>query len=119
MFGRDKNKSPTNIAELIGHRWLLEVLRAVATGPKRHRDLLAIDGLGLPVYAKTLLATLNHLRQRGLITCETLRETPPIREYRATPLGLELLPILELLAKFIDDHPELRSDDQGRRGTQR
>lgn len=116
MFGRDRSRSPTDIAELIGHRWLLEVLRTVATGPKRHRDLLAIDGLGSPVYAKTLLATLRHLRQRGLITCETLRDTPPIREYRATDLGMELLPILERLAQFIEDHPELRPADQGRHG---
>jgi DNA-binding HxlR family transcriptional regulator len=110
VFGRHPtSSSPDDIVELIGHRWLLDVLRSVAAGPRRHRDLLTIDGLGSPVYPKTLVATLRHMRSRGLITSETLREAPPIREYRATPLGMELLPILERLAKFIDDHPEVRT----------
>ena len=92
-------------ANLISHRWLQEILRAVATGPQRHRDLLgALGSGGEPVYAKTLNATLAVLRNHGLIVSHVLRERPRAVLYVSTPLGLELLEILERLRHFFTVH---------------
>jgi DNA-binding HxlR family transcriptional regulator len=98
-------QQPHAALELVGHRWLLEILRAVANGPQRHRDLLGkLGGTGDPVYPKTLGATLTHLASHGLIACDVVRRTPRVVVYRSTPLGMELLELLEALERFVDEH---------------
>jgi len=98
-------REPRAAIKLVDHRWLLEILRAVATAPQRHRDLLAALGSsGEPVYPKTLGATLNHLCRHGLVTCEIVRDKPRIAIYHSTPLGVELLNLLEALERFVDKH---------------
>ena len=63
------------------------------------------------------METLDHLRERGLVVCDTVRESPPIRQHRATPLGMQFLEILEGLVKFMEDNPELRPRYQRRKGS--
>lgn len=93
------------VDELLGHRWMLEILRAVATGPQRHRDLLGgLGGAGDPVYPKTLGATLTHLCRHGLITCEVVSRKPRVINYMSTPLGMQFLELLEALERFADEH---------------
>jgi DNA-binding HxlR family transcriptional regulator len=96
---------PRAAIELVDHRWFLEILRAVATGPQRHRDLLgALGSGGDPVYPKTLSATLMHLTNHGLVDSDVVRESPRIVHYESTPLGMELLELLEALERFVVEH---------------
>jgi DNA-binding HxlR family transcriptional regulator len=88
--------------QLVHHRWFLEILRAVATGPKRNRDLLAELGTGRdPVHSNTLAATLRRLAGHQLIRVEVVRESPRVSVYHSTPMGLELLELLEALERFV------------------
>lgn len=90
---------------IVSRRWTLEILRAVAAGPRRHRDLLgALGGDGDPVHNKTLSSTLASLSEHGLITRRILSERPRAVVYESTPLGLQLLDILETLTHFFDEH---------------
>ena len=98
-------QGPQSAIDLVRHKWLLEILRAVAAGPQRRRDLLgALGGLGNPVYQKTLGATLAHLCSHGLVAWRIVRHQPRIVIYESTPLGLELMEILETLKRFVDQH---------------
>ena len=98
-------RQPRAAIELVDHRWLLEILRAVASGPQRHRDLLGtLGGTGNPVYPKTLGATLSHLRTHNLIAAEIISTEPRVVIYHSTPLGLELLDLLEALERFVAEH---------------
>jgi len=106
VFGQQRHHHETMI-ELIDHRWLYEILRAVSVRPQRNRDLLTLGQAGTPVYPKTLSATLKHLQERSLIECEIVAHTPPVRHFSATPLGNELLAILEDLANFVDRYQDV------------
>jgi DNA-binding HxlR family transcriptional regulator len=46
-----------------------------------------------------LSARLRELESRGLVTRRVLATSPPSAEYALTPLGRELLPAIEALAK--------------------
>ena len=96
---------PQSALGLVRHRWTLEILRAVDSGPQRHRDLLASVGADHhAVYPKTLNATLSHLCRHGLVCRRVLRERPRVVAYSHSPLGQELLEILETLEDFIAKH---------------
>jgi DNA-binding HxlR family transcriptional regulator len=98
-------QEPQSAIDLVRHKWLLEILHAVAAGPQRRRDLLgALGGVGDPVYPKTLGATLSHLCSHGLVAWRIVKHRPRIVIYEATPLGLELMGILETLERFVDQH---------------
>jgi len=79
--------------DLIGERWTLLIVRELARGPKRFRDLTAsLEGIG----TNLLSARLRSLREAGVITSETLPAGVP--GYALTASGRALLPLVEDLA---------------------
>lgn len=81
--------------DLLGERWTLLILRELARGPKRFRDLMAgLDGIG----TNLLSARLASLQEAGVITSEPLPAPAGVSAYALTPSGRELLPLLDGLA---------------------
>ncbi len=69
----------------------------IEDGPMRFKDLM---GSVTQISQKTLTNQLRELAADGLITREAFSEIPPRVEYRATPRGETLFPILELMCEW-------------------
>jgi len=86
--------------EIIGERWSLLVVRELLLGPRRFTDLVR----SLPEITPTRLTTrLRELDAAGVLTRE-----PPSRGRevwdRLTEAGLELVPVVEALTLWGNDH---------------
>ncbi len=76
---------------LIGGKWKVLIIKALATGKKRYNELRKI----IPqVSAKVLTAQLNEMIEDGLVTKEIFAEVPPRTEYELTEIGVSLIPVL-------------------------
>ena len=81
--------------DLLGQRWTLLVIRELARGPKRFRDLLTgLDGIG----TNLLAARLKALEATGVIERVILGAPAGVAAYALTDRGETLQPILEDLA---------------------
>ncbi|MBJ7521959.1 MAG: transcriptional regulator [Solirubrobacteraceae bacterium] len=81
--------------DVLGERWTMLVLRELALGPKRYRDLIdALPGIGT-----NLLATrLKTLEEAGVLRKATLPPPAGVQVYELTARGEQLRPALEGLA---------------------
>lgn len=80
--------------ELIGTRWSGAILRAVVTGNHRYAHIKA----AVPGLSDTMLTTrLRSLEADGLIERNVLATSPVSVEYRLTPMGRDLEPVLDAL----------------------
>ncbi|MGW0613864.1 winged helix-turn-helix transcriptional regulator [Streptomyces sp. NPDC002788] len=104
-----KNPRPCSIADtlaLAGEKYSLLVLREVCLGNGRF-DQLARN-IGAP---RDILATrLRRLVDAGILTRQLYSERPQRFEYRPTPAGRELEPVLWTLMAWGDRH--LRGDGE-------
>jgi DNA-binding HxlR family transcriptional regulator len=81
--------------DVLGERWTLLVLRELALGPRRYKDL----GVGLPGIGTNLLAArLRSLEAAGVVRRITLPEPANVPAYELTERGEQLWSILEDLA---------------------
>lgn len=81
--------------DVLGERWSLLVLRELALGPKRYRDLAEnLPGIG----TNLLAARLRTLAAAGVIRKATLPAPAGVQVYELTERGEQLRPILEDLA---------------------
>lgn len=102
-----KDSRPCSIADtlaLVGEKYSLLVLREVCLGNRRFDQL--VRNIGAP---RDVLATrLRRLVDAGILTKRAYSERPQRFEYRPTPAGLELEPVLVTLMAWGDRH--LRGD---------
>jgi DNA-binding HxlR family transcriptional regulator len=83
----------------IGEKWSMLVLVCLADGPVRFGGLRKqIQG----VSQKMLTQTLRNLETDGLISRHLFDEMPLRVEYRLTPLGVTLLPIVAQLKQWAE-----------------
>lgn len=84
---------------VVGDRWSLLIVREAYDGARRFNDFQRRLGV-----AKNILAT----RLRALVADGILETTPadgtPYREYRLTPAGLDLFPVLVALRQWGEAH---------------
>lgn len=81
--------------DLLGERWTLLVIRELALGPKRYRDLVEnLPGIG----TNLLAARLRTLDAAGVIRRTTLPAPAGVPVYELTDRGEQLRPIVEDLA---------------------
>ena len=79
-------------AEVLCTRWTVVLLRELVAGSTRFNDLRR----GVPRMSPTLLSQrLKELEAAGIVKREPSDSEPGIFEYRLTPAGLELGPIVE------------------------
>src|SRR5215207_710171 len=103
MLRRDyagQNCSIAATLELIGERWTLLILRDAFLGVRRFDDFQARLGVARNV----LQARLERLIDHGLLTRVQYHDRPPRFEYRLTPNGIDLWPVLVALMKWGDKH---------------
>jgi DNA-binding HxlR family transcriptional regulator len=87
--------------DLLGRRWTGVVLGTLSDGPASFRALLrAVEGI-----SDSVLATrLAELREAGLVT-RTVGDGPPLSvAYELTDAGRALLPALEQISRWADEH---------------
>jgi DNA-binding HxlR family transcriptional regulator len=94
----------TESLALLRGAWAPNVIWYLSAEPRRGGDLRP----DIPrISARVLSARLRELESRGLVTRRVLDTSPPSAEYALTPLGRELLPAIEALArvgrKLIDE----------------
>ncbi|MFD8009457.1 winged helix-turn-helix transcriptional regulator [Streptomyces sp. NPDC058955] len=100
---------PCSIADtlaLVGEKYALLVLREVSLGVHRFDRIARNTGAPRDV----LTARLHRLVEAGILEKVAYSERPPRYEYRATPAGEELQPVLLTLMAWGDRH--LNADDR-------
>lgn len=83
--------------ELVGDRWSLVIVRTLAFGPKRFRDLLEMpEGIATNI----LSARLRRLEACGLVAGAAEAARRGARRYALTRAGAELVPVLQAFARW-------------------
>lgn len=97
-----KNPAPPEPADcplgtcmkLLGGVWTPNLIWYLRAGPRRFSEL-RVD---LPkISAKVLTSRLRDLEQRGVVSRAVRPTSPPSVEYALTPLGGELLPVIDAI----------------------
>ena len=86
------------VADLVGDKWSMLVVRDVFRGVRRFDDLCADLGMSRAV----LTGRLKKLVAAGVLTKVPYQERPVRHEYRLTPMGIELSPMLVALLRWGD-----------------
>jgi len=86
----------TPCIRLLAGAWTLEIIFFLRGGALRFGQLRR----SLPrISSKVLTARLRQLEQRGVVRREVLPTKPPMVEYGLTPLGRQLLPVLNAMSR--------------------
>ena len=87
--------------DLLGDRWSLVIVRDLLVGKRRFGEFLASPE-GIPT--NILAARLKRLEAAGLIARTPYQSRPPRHEYRLTPEGEALLPVLQEVCRWANRH---------------
>jgi DNA-binding HxlR family transcriptional regulator len=104
--------------EVVGERWALLVIREIALGNTRFTGIVA--GIGAP--RDRVAARLRALEDAGVITRVAYQSAPPRFDYRLTASGQALIPVLDALLTWGNDHvvaPDDPNRDRHRTRTRR
>jgi DNA-binding HxlR family transcriptional regulator len=97
----------SQLEDVVGCKWSVSVLRAVAEGVSRPGALERhVQGIS----TKVLSERLRKLTSYGLLAKHVYAEVPPRTEYSLTRNGQKLVSIIDQI-KLLDD--EIRSAEQG------
>ena len=83
-------------AALLGDAWTLLLVRDLANGPKRFKELEASTGIS----PRVLTDRLRTLVGQGVMTRTMYPEIPPRVEYALTEKGSDILPVLDALRAY-------------------
>ena len=86
------------VAQLVGDKWSMLVVRDVFRGVRRFDDLCSDLGVGRAVLADRL----KRLVDAGVLAKVPYHERPVRYEYRLTQMGIELSPMLVALLRWGD-----------------
>ncbi len=90
------------VIDVISRKWAIQVLGALADGPRRHNELLRAVDHG--IHPTVLDGTLRHLEQTGLVRRDASTRTPPATWYQLTDLSRSLMPQIASLAQWADEN---------------
>lgn len=85
------------VADLLGKRWQLAILYAAHLGAVRFGEFQESIG---SISARMLAERLRELEEAGLMEREVIPTSPPQVEYRLTPQGQKLGPVLEAMQVY-------------------
>lgn len=103
---KTKNFNPTNCAvtycmNIIGGKWKPVIIHLIRNNVNRY----SLMQKGMPEASKqTLTNQLRELETDGVIERIVFAEVPPRVEYRITPLGSTLLPIIDAMRAWGREH---------------
>ena len=84
-------------ADLLERRWQLSIIYAALTGALRFNEFAeAVDGIS----PRMLSERLRDLEAAGLVERTVIPSSPPTVEYRLTPRGRALAPLMEALRQY-------------------
>ena len=86
--------------DIVGEKWALLALREVFLGNRRFDEM--VRKTGAP--RDTMTARLKTLVAAGVLERRAISEHPPRFEYRLTPAGLDLYPVIVALMQWGDRH---------------
>ncbi|HET6875398.1 MAG TPA: helix-turn-helix domain-containing protein [Acidimicrobiales bacterium] len=86
--------------ELVGEKWALLAVREVFLGNRRFDEM--VRRTGAP--RDTMAARLRSLVDHGILERRQYSEHPARFEYRLTPAGIDLYPVVMSLLRWGDDH---------------
>ena len=107
MQESDNIPEPATIEALkiLGHKWTVFVLKQLSTGTKRFNELQHnTPGIS----QKMLTDTLRSLEKDGLVIRKVFPEIPPHVEYRLSPAGEALTPIMFAIHDWGRTHLKLK-----------
>jgi DNA-binding HxlR family transcriptional regulator/peroxiredoxin len=96
--GADPSCAVAQAAMVVGDRWSLVIVRDVARGVHRFDELVAELGISRKVLAERL----EHLEAHGVLERVPYQDRPVRHDYRLTPAGRALLPVLVALQDWGD-----------------
>ena len=82
--------------DIVGELWAFLIIRNIFLGVRRFEGLRA----NLGISRKVLSERLALLVSRGILERRAYRERPARHEYRLTPMGVDLFPVLMALARW-------------------
>ncbi|HUR40068.1 MAG TPA: helix-turn-helix domain-containing protein [Verrucomicrobiae bacterium] len=82
--------------DIVGELWSFMIIRNVFLGVRRFEGLR--ENLGIS--RKVLTERLDLLVARGILERRQYHERPPRYEYRLTPMGVDLFPVLIALSRW-------------------
>ncbi|MVT08366.1 winged helix-turn-helix transcriptional regulator [Chitinophaga tropicalis] len=100
----DENCPVRKSLALLGGKWTLLILFQINKRVIRYGELKrCIPGIS----EKVLIQELNFLVRNGLVSKKSYSEIPPRVEYQLTDLGVKTMPIIDKLASFGLENPDL------------
>jgi DNA-binding HxlR family transcriptional regulator len=95
-----RNCSVARTLEIVGEKWALLAVREVFLGNRRFDEM--VRKTGAP--RDTMTARLKTLVAAGVLERRPVSEHPPRFEYRLTPAGLDLYPVIVALMQWGDTY---------------
>ena len=92
--------SVARTVSVIGDRWTLLILRDCFMRVRRFEDFQARLGVTRPILASRLAK----LVEEGVLARVAYQERPPRHEYRLTPKGIDLYPVVMAIVHWGDVH---------------
>lgn len=96
----EQNCSIARTLAVVGERWTLLVVRELALGRTRFRELRENVGVSTNVLTDRLAALVEH----GIATKTRVAARGQVHDYRLTEKGADLLPVLVALTQWGDRH---------------
>lgn len=84
--------------DVVGELWAFLIIRNVFLGVRRFGGLRQ----NLRISRKVLTERLELLVRRGILERRLYQQRPPRHEYRLTPMGVDLFPVLMALSRWGD-----------------
>lgn len=103
MQWNELDQQPCSLARtlsVIGDRWTLLILRDCFLKVRRFDDFQARLGIGRPI----LTDRLRKLVDAGVLSKVAYQANPTRHEYRLTPRGLDLYPVIMAIVHWGDTH---------------
>lgn len=86
---------------LVSDQWFILIVHALMSGRKRYAELQR----AIPDVSKKMLTqTLRRMERDGLVERTVYPVVPPHTEYALTPLGETLVPPLQALCRWANEH---------------
>ncbi len=96
--------SMSRTLSVIGDRWTLMILRDCFLKVRRFEDFQSRLGIGRPILADRLRILVDNF----VLTKVAYRQSPTRYEYRLTPKGLDLYPVIMAMVHWGDTHMTTR-----------